>query len=308
MPARFILSLDCEGKWGVADLLSKIDTRSLSDQALRRAYEGIAQLLDRCDIPATFAFVGLFGETAEQFAKVREGVEVLAAKAPHYLRPALDEIDGGSPTGWHGAWAVDLIGAANARHEIALHGVSHVPWGKVGEDFVREELRLLEMLSGPVKGSKTFVYPRNDVGHAHLLPSAGIRGYRLAARARSRASSLLSEFNVRSPSERDGGIANGLVEIPAGYFVNWQSGLRKTVPHRLTRKRVIYMLDHAERTNGVVHLWLHPENIATAPTTLSLLAGILTLVADRRDQGRCRILRQIDYVAERTRSAAAEAA
>ena len=178
----------------------------------------------------------------------------------------------------------------------------------MSKDFIAHELALFEDLSGPVRQSKTFVFPRNDVAHEQLLSGAGIRGYRLAPPERSRAASLLSEFNVRTPSEADPLDGGGLVEIPAGYFVNWQSGLRRTVPTRLTALRIANMLDHAERTEGVVHLWLHPENVATAPSTLGLLESILDLVAERRNQGRCRILRQIDYVAERIDKAAAETA
>ena len=62
MPATFILSLDCEGKWGVADHLDAQTHRSLADARLRAAYRDILAALDRYDIAATFAFVGLFAQ------------------------------------------------------------------------------------------------------------------------------------------------------------------------------------------------------------------------------------------------------
>ena len=298
MTARFILTFDCEGKWGVADVLDQFDRRLLSDQSLQRAYSSIVGLLDQVQVPATFAFVGLFGERKEEFTHVRGGVEQLARRAPQYLRPALDDIDRGGE-GWHGAWAVDLVGGADQDHEIALHGITHVPWGTVDSAFIEEELALFRSLTSAVEASKTFVFPRNDVGHEQMLGQAGMLGYRLAPAHRGRAAAFLSEFNVRMPSQADPVNGEGPVRIPAGYFVNWQSGLRRTVPKRVSEMRFANMLDHAERTNGIVHMWLHPENVATAPATLDLLEGLLRQVAERREQGRCRILRQIDYVAER---------
>lgn len=60
MTARFILSLDCEGKWGGADHLTPADHAGLSDQRLRQAYSDNLALLDEFDLPATSAFFGCF--------------------------------------------------------------------------------------------------------------------------------------------------------------------------------------------------------------------------------------------------------
>jgi hypothetical protein len=193
-----------------------------------------------------------------------------------------------------------MVARARTEHEIALHGVTHVPWDSVDAGFIADELELFRSLSSPVRNASTFVYPRNDVAHASLLPSAGIRGYRLAPRTHGRrAVTLLSEFNLLERSEKDPPMDHELVRIPGGYFVNWQHGLRRLVPQALTKARLGQMLDHAGRHDGVVHLWLHPENIATAPATLRLLESLLELVAKRRDKERCHVLRQIDYVSER---------
>jgi len=307
MTARFILSLDCEGKWGVADILGPREQETLSDARLRRAYSDIVALLDRLSVPATFAFVGLFGETPEDFRRLGGELQALSAAAPHYLSPALVDIESGSREGWHGAWAVDSVGAAKAGHEIALHGVTHVPWGTVDEGFARAELALLERLRPEIRGARTFIYPRNDVAHAQLLPGAGVEGYRLAPPRRSRARSLASEANIFSRPEKDPPAGNPIA-IPAGYFVNYQHGPRRLVPQLLSLLRLRNLLDRAERTGEVVHYWLHPENVAAAPATLDLLRATVEEVARRRDAGRCRVLTQIGYCRERAGGRAAAAA
>jgi len=299
MPARFILSLDCEGKWGVADHLDAEHHRTLAEASLRHAYRSIIGLLDEFRIPATFAFVGLFGESSGSFRRLRPAIERLAARAPDYVGPALRDIDGGSGEGWHGDWAVDAVGAAASSHEIAMHGVTHVPWDRMDDDFVADEMSVYDALSGPVRNSRTMVYPRNRVAHAHLLPGFGIEGYRAAPRPRSRSSSLASEFNMLAKAEQDAPwTGSGPVPIPAGYFVNWQKGLRRLVPFAISERRFANILTDAETGGGIIHFWLHPENVASAPATLDLLRMMARHVAKSRDAGRCRVLTQASYCEE----------
>jgi hypothetical protein len=294
VPARFILSLDCEGKWGVADHLSARHRRDLSDQRLREAYRSIVAVLDEFGIPATFAFVGAFTQSRSDFAKLRPAIEELGRSAPGYLGPALADLDRTRGEGWHGDHFVELVGEARAGHEIALHGVTHVPWTDLDAAAAAAELSLLQQLEGPIRSSKTFVYPRNLVAHTDLLASHGFEGYHMA-RERSRAVSLLSEFNLFEAPERAVAPAKGIVRIPAGFFLNWRSGARRLVPPTVTGARARRLLQRAAANDGVVHYWLHPENIASAPSTLRLLKMLVGEVARARDAGHCEAMTQLSY-------------
>jgi len=292
-PAQFILSFDCEGKWGVADHLTAFENRGLTDRNLRTAYASIIALLDEFRLPATFAFVGAFTQSKRQFAAIRPELDRLASTAP-YLRQALGAATASDGDGWHGADLVDAIGSAGAAHEIALHGVTHVPWDMVDLEFASAELELLRRLDGPIRESRTFIYPRNRVAHVDALKQHGFAGFRTARRERSRLSSLAAEFNL---FERPGKAAegDGIVPIPCGHFVNWRHGPRKLVPSFITAKRAALLLDRAAKDGGVVHYWLHPENVATAPRTLAVLRSIVGAAARMRDAGRCEVVTQIDY-------------
>ncbi|MBA3527257.1 MAG: polysaccharide deacetylase family protein [Pseudomonadota bacterium] len=295
MAVRFILSLDCEGKWGVADGLGQREHEWLCDAKLGIAYKSILDLLDEYSVPATFAFVGLFAEPEESFSRLKPQIDALASRSPGFLGAALSDMVEGSRQGWHGAWAVEAVGSARTGHELALHGVTHVPWTSQDRNFFTEELGLWRMLSSPVRDSKTFVFPRNAVAHTELLAPAGLEGFRLG-RKMSRVASLASEFNLRSRPERVVPPKAGEpVAIPAGYFVNWRHGLRRLVPAWVTRARFQALLDRAGETD-VVHAWLHPENIASAPATLDLLRDIIRMIARQRDLGRCLPMTQLDFV------------
>lgn len=298
MTARFILSLDCEGKWGVTHHLRRWEQRTLSDGSLRRAYGSILSLLDEFEVPATFAFVGLFGETATSFRRLRPLVETTSGLARQLLQPALDDMDHGSGEGWHGDWAVDAVGGGAAGHEIAFQGATHVPWDVMDEKQLLTEIEIYRQLKGPVSKSRTMVYPRNRVAFPHILPSMGIEAFRLA-RSQSRPMSLAGEFNIYARPESDPAQEpTGPVAIPAGYFVNWRHGLRRLVPVALSLQRFSNLLDQAERTGRVVHYWLHPENVASEPATLELLRAMMKRLASARSSGRCRVLTQWDYCRE----------
>lgn len=282
MPGQFILSLDCEGKWGVADLLNAAHHRTLSDQRLREAYEAIVRLLADLGVPATFAVTELFLRSRDELMALPQ--DEIRARLP-YAAPAFDDLTRGSGEGWSAPWLPDLIGGG---HERACHGVTHTPWTAMTREQARFELSLAPEAGG------TFIYPRNAVAHLDLLEEAGFAGYRLPPRKRSRAASLASEFNpfVRADASTP---RAALQPIPGGHFINWLGGLRRAVPKAVTRLRARHVLRDAAKNGRVAHFWTHPENIAAAPATLGNLAAVLEEAAALRRQGLIEVVTQIDY-------------
>lgn len=298
MPATFMLTFDCEGRWGVADHLTARDRNSLTDEGLRKAYAAIVALLNEYGVEATFAFVGAFSQSRAEFACLRPAVEGFRSFAPDYIGAALHDLDGSGGDGWHGDQLVDLVTGARTGHEIALHGVTHVPWTQLDERGVDAEMALFQSLAGPIRSSRTFVFPRNLVAQPHRLATDGFEGFRLAPPTRSRWRSFLVEFNIfEAPEQPTNG--RGIAPIPAGFFLNWRSGPRRLVPPELTRFRARRLLDAAAATNGIVHYWLHPENMATAPSTLDALRALVRDVAEAREGGHCQVMTQLGYCRSR---------
>ncbi|HEX8064317.1 MAG TPA: hypothetical protein VF535_14025 [Allosphingosinicella sp.] len=284
MPGRFILSLDCEGKWGVADLLTAAHHETLSDQRLRDAYEAIGKLLADLDVPATFAVTEFFLRSRDELMALPH--DEIRARLP-YAGPAFDDLSRGSGEGWSAPWLPDLIGR---RHERACHGVTHTPWTAMTREQARFELSLAPRSAG----GRTFIHPRNAVAHLDLLEEAGFAGYRLPPPRRSRAASMASEFNPLVRAQPSPPPAP-LQPIPGGYFINWLSGPRRIVPKAVTRLRARRVLRDAARNGTVAHFWTHPENVATAPATLDNLAAVLEEAVSLRRQGLIEVMTQIDY-------------
>jgi peptidoglycan/xylan/chitin deacetylase (PgdA/CDA1 family) len=283
MPGWFILSLDCEGKWGVADLLTAAHHETLSDRRLRDAYQAIARLLADLSVPATFAVTELFLRSRDELMALPQ--DEIRVRLP-YAAPAFDDLAAGSGEGWSAPWLSDLIGQ---RHERACHGVTHTPWTAMNREQARYELSL-----APDSAGRTFIHPRNAVAHLDLLEEAGFAGYRLPPPRRSRAASMASEFNPFVRAEPSPPPAT-LQPIPGGYFINWLSGLRRIVPKAVTRHRARRVLRDAARHGRVAHFWTHPENVAAAPATLDNLAAILEEAVSLRRQGLIEMVTQIDY-------------
>jgi peptidoglycan/xylan/chitin deacetylase (PgdA/CDA1 family) len=293
VPGKFILSLDCEGKWGAADVLTERHQRDLSTGRLFRAYREILRVLEEFNLPATFAFVGAFSQSPRDFASIRPRLEAWSGSAQAYLAPALSDVDRGA-AGWHGHDLLASVVDSRVGHEVALHGVTHVPWTSMSEADAEAEMALFHDLQGPIRESKTFVYPRNLVAHVGVLARHGFIGFRAARPHRSRVLSLLSEFDLfEAPQEPV--LSPELVHIPAGFFLNWRSGLRRLVPPAITSMRAKRLLRAAAGSGGIVHYWLHPENVASAPSTIELLRALAREVARSRDAGDCEVMTQLGY-------------
>lgn len=283
MPGIFILSLDCEGKWGVADQLNAAHSAHLSDTRLREAYTAIVMMLDHFGVSATFAFTSMLTLSSNQLRALPS--EEIYLRLP-YARSALKDFRNGLFEGWSAPWALDMV---VSRHEIGCHGITHTPWDTMDEGQAKFELSLV-----PPERNQTFVFPRNRVRHLPLLALAGFRGYRCAPPDRSRVRSLLSEFNISAAAEKTPAQTHPQ-SIPAGYFINWRSGLRGIVPPAITRLRVRHILEDAVHSNGVAHFWTHPENVASAPDTLLNLRTLLEEATHLRAQGKIVCLTQAEY-------------
>ena len=294
----FILSLDCEGKWGMADNLRPYHRRLFTDLALASAYERLLAMLDRHRIAATFAFVMAFlldESERKRFASI------LLKQGDGWLGPYQREIESGELEGWHLPGALEAV-RGYSGHELACHGFCHrsLASDSCSRDQATAELGAAHEIA-QAKGivMETLVFPRNQVGNLDAVREAGFRGYRTRlARPTGTAgkvAALAEEFNLFKSSQPELPATDGLVPIPAGHFFNWRFGARRLVPPAVTVRRWTAMLDHAVRTGGVVHLWLHPHNLVTAPDTGDVLERVLADVAERCARGELKVETQAQY-------------
>lgn len=293
----FMISLDCEGKWGMADHLQPYHHAALTTDALTQVYERLVRLFAEFEIPVTFAFVMAFVLGEDEVADFPELLPDGKQDdwLQHYWRDRAD----GRHEGWHQPDALEIVRTA-AIHEIGSHSFCHRPLleGQIDEASVEAELAAATRVADR-RGVKleTLVFPRNQVAHVDRLSAHGIAGYRTARSALRFGPlrlSLLREFMVAfasDPVEPD----QRPVPIPAGHFLNWRHGPRRHVPPAVTTRRWRSMVDHAAANGGLAHMWFHPHNLITAPDTEGPLRAVLAHVAKRRDAGEIEVVTQRDY-------------
>ena len=300
LPPTIIISLDCEGKWGMADHLQPYHHRLLTDANIVAAYKRLLEMFERYEICATFAFVMAFTLDKDE----RSGFEILDPRVKHddaWLSHYWRSLESGHSEGWHVPQAFELVRQSRS-HEIAGHGFCHRPIGDGSLDgsAAAAELRLASDVAA-LKGVElmTLVFPRNEVGNLGAVRSAGYLGYRARLNGRKgalgRVGALLEEFAVSPPPQRPLPRDHGLVAIPPGRFFNWRFGLRRVVPPAVTKARWRNQLRQCARSGGIVHLWLHPHNLITGPGTAPVLDAILREMARFRDRGLVEVMTQREY-------------
>jgi len=281
--AAFTLSLDCEGKWGMADQPAVVNAGIIGDASLREAYALIARTLRANRIKATCAFVSAFGAGEEALRAIDDELKLLASHAPRWFPHILSAIEGGRVDGWFGDSFYRTL--RDDGHEMAWHGATHLSLAdQTPGRAVELELQLAGRLFNALGHTpKTIVFPRNLPGHLEALRGAGFNTYRarLPAAFGSRATGLLNEWNMWDgcvqPLPR---IQDGWHVAPAGLFLNWPSGARALVPVSVTVRRWKALLRSAVNQGGYVHMWFHPHNLITAPVMQVAFQLIMKEVGD----------------------------
>lgn len=293
----FIVSFDCEGKWGAADHLTPRHHQILTNERLAEAYRTLTDILAAHDLRATFAFVGLLILSPDEQEMCRSWFEGLPAAGRQWASAYEEARRRGTLDGWSAPELLDIV-RRGGGHEVGSHGFSHlvIDEAALGRDDLRYELSGLRLLSS-VKGLSvtTLVYPRNVKGYVDELPSAGLLGFRDSIPTTgSAAVSFSRELRVFERAEHHASL-NRPVAIPGGAFLNWRARLRKRIPVGVTVQRWTSALRNAIETRRVVHLWSHPHNFIDGDSQAELFDRILSVAARYVREGRMENLTQEEY-------------
>lgn len=282
MSAAFTLSLDCEGLWGMADQPRVVSAGIINQASLKQTYDFIAQALVEHDVRCTAAFVTAFAAGPELLREHTHSVKELGRMVPGWFANVLPAIKQGTYDGWDGHGFFRQF--AQAGHEMAWHGTTHLPLeDSTPHEAVQLELQLGHALFSSLDCKPTsIVFPRNRVGHLGMLKQAGFKTYR-AERNRSRLSKLTGlarEWHVFDQRVAEQARRYGdWVVSPPGDFLNWPARIRAAIPPAVTVMRWKSLLRAAAKEGGYVHMWFHPHNLITAPAMKASFVAIIQEVA-----------------------------
>lgn len=297
----FIISFDSEGKWGLADMISENNCRMLTNDNLNLSYQRLVDILDNRGVKATFAFVGAFTMSFDEYYENQDWFKDVPINGENWLKRFRQDIAEKDYDGWFNPVPFEIV-KSNKQHEIASHGFSHLPLSEnlIPEETFEQEMKCtLKLLRLKKLSFDTFVYPRNLVGYPDLLRSSGFIGYRDGLygeqTALNRLRYILSEFNIKQSAQVHGISDNNLVKIPSGYFLNWRAHLRKKIPLSVTIRRWQNMIKKAVENNGVIHLTSHPQDFIDGDDQYRLLDEILKIVSAKQKNNEILNLTQSEY-------------
>lgn len=295
----FIISLDTELIWGFATYPShkNIDLLKYDDEKKRGCIDILLRLLEKYDIPATWAVVGhLFLDHCEK----GDGI-------PHEHMPRFEEdwyssdpcTDIQEAPLWYGKDIVEKILSNRIEHEIGYHSFSHVVFSEcsreVAEAEVKEGIKLAKKFGITLK---SFVFPKNKIGHIDILKKYGFKIYRGENLGRYDLSEniLIRKFNggidkIIAPPAHPKWM-NGIWEIPSSMFF-CDAQIKSSL---LLRAKV--GLYRAIRSKKVFHIFLHPHNLLMYSSLKDDLDRFLEIAARKRDEGNLQVMTMGELVLE----------
>jgi peptidoglycan/xylan/chitin deacetylase (PgdA/CDA1 family) len=292
---KLTISIDLELAWGVWDTVTPQDLR-MAETAERPICAALIELFDRCEVPVTWAVVA---------ALLDEG----SAKS----RP-------GSKSCWYAPDIMDMLVRAKVPHEIGSHGGKHVYFRDIPAAQARQDLDFARAVHrANALPYRSFVFPRNALGHLDLLAQAGLRTFRgpdvgwfraaeRGGRMASRAANFADKFLPIPPTPVAAATCGTLVDIPGSMLFLGRNGARRLILPAVSRAKLRMGLARARRAGSVFHLWFHPSNFYyRRDEQLATLAWFLDHAAREASRDRIEIRTMGSYADAAAASDAASA-
>lgn len=292
----FVISIDTELAWGEAHKRDGV----VGGHHFEREREVVERILDvftQYEIAATWAVVGhLFLDRCDGH--------------PELEQPAYGWLDGDwldvdpcsdlqAAPHYYGRDIVDRLLACPVPQEVGSHAFSHVIVDDPGcsAEVFASELAAARAVADPLGVAlRSFVYPRNAIGHLDTLAAVGFTNYRGGRTTRPfaglsglprRAAALVDRVlplagSAVQPARHDSGLWN----IPQTYLFAPVTA-RRRLPPAVWARRPIGRLRQAARHRSLFHLWFHPYNVTANPDrAVASLTAICRAAAQLRDRGR----------------------
>lgn len=304
----FMLTWDTEALWGYPERSIDRQTSLEIGQRFRHVLRDIIAVLDEFDIPATFAIVGhlYLDSCSSDGGKHPEMVHPQHSWFRDWYAndPCTDRVH---DPGWYAPEVVDLIRSSRVRHEIASHSFSHCIFADRGcsrDVAVSEVTRCQALATSCGISLRSFVFPRNSVGHLDVLRENGFSCYRgptigwysVLPSGLARVGAVLDEFLLTTPRSVAPSVEQGIVNIPGSMLIRSRNGWRKFLPVHMTERKIIRAIRGCASQNSTFHLWSHPLNLAwNCDAMLRMLRSVASMITQERAAGRLTVVTMAEY-------------
>lgn len=291
----FILSLDTEFAWGDVDLPKKLYQDGQKKE--RELTQRLLELLDRYDIPATFAVVGALYETPSS-----KSLELPLTSRFLLTRnwPNRCFIDSFTARDFHAPELMQQL-ESHPKHEMASHSFSHIIFTseECTESVAKQEFQsAIDIARKRGYDCISFVFPRNRCAYLDILHQCGFQIYRgedpawfnhlsWGGKWGKKIGHILDLILVLSPPcSLPIQESSGLLNLPGSMNYLSMAGWRRYIPLSCRVKQAQKGIQQAIRQKRLFHFWFHPSHLGSG--TELLFHGLDTIfeqVARARDAG-----------------------
>jgi len=276
-PAVFVISIDLEMSWGTIHHGQPQDSDRFSNE--RQIVRDVLDLMEEYRIGGTWAIVGHLFLSA---CSPQNGIKHPGIIRPDYQWYSADwyEMDTSSdvehePT-WYAPDLVEMIRDCSMPQEIGSHSFGHIIAGDPGcgrEAFRTDLAACVTAATAMGIDLRSFVFPRNSIGHIDVLEEEGFVAFRghppdrhgdISVR-RGQLLRLIDTFRPTTSSSVWPSRRGGLLNVPQTYFFDPNSATANRFGGRAWSFLVRRQLIHAVRMGSLFHVWFHPHNLATHP-------------------------------------------
>lgn len=278
----FTFSLDFELLWGTLETLGPDTLRRQCQFEREAVIDRLLTLFTEFEIPATWCIVGhLFLENCERPAS-------LSPQARWHRRADFAKHESAGCV-FCGRGLIEKIRACLVPQEIGCHTFTHPVFSEehcsraAAKDEIEACVQVAEEMGITLR---SFVFPRNQVGHLELLRDYGFLSFRGPEpheahglpNWRDRLAHLWAVCTASQPFVYEPELtASGLWNIPGSMIYFPMHGRRRYLPLFLRVRRAMKGLQAAVKQKKVFHLWAHPTNFADEPE--QMFAGLRTIIA-----------------------------
>ena len=297
----FTISLDFELIWGTLDLPAHREFRALCAEERSDVVHRLLDLLAEFEISASWCTVGhLFLDHCSH-----NHPELVRSSSHDMTRLSRDpgtneKID---PI-FYGRDLIEKIRQCRVPQEIGSHSFTHVLFGETcSRETAESEIKAAVAAADDLGLTlKSFVFPRNQVGHVDLLHRYGFSSYR------AQDETWYETVEKRRWFHRGGHLADillattppavmprmdaaGVWAIPGSMLYTPSFGMRKFVPVKWRVARARKGLRAAVAQKRIFHLWFHPTDLVVRRAAMfEGLRQIFETAAEMRAKGALDVL------------------
>lgn len=313
-PARgtMVLSLDLELCWGRFDKIpiAVLDAESVQE---RKHIKQFLALLDRYEIPATWAMVGhlmLDGCSRDRdghaHSEVMSHAQYSWFAKDWYIYDPCTTVS--LAPGWYAPDILEWIRETRVSHEIASHSFAHIIYGDPEcSPSVAEADLTAAIETAARKGItfRSFIFPRNKVGHLEILRKLGISAYRGEDTPPTRnvhwiflkpVNFVKQVLGFPPQPVRPEEVLPGLWNVPSNHIFIPRTGVRRILPRTSQARKAKQGIDQAVRTGELYHMWFHPWDLNRDTNAMfSGLEDVFSYARRMREEGVLDILTMGEY-------------